>query len=132
VAVTPPTADLIELTLSTVEAREETRRLSGVLTGSDMNDERFHLIVKEPGDKTRHYRGGVEPALLATLRLIPLDSRVRTEIAASVPSPSRWSAPSPSQAPPPAEISDVRVVAQQPPSRACTFTEPTQRYWPRM
>lgn len=81
-----------------------------MLTGSDMNDERFHLIVTEPGDKTRHYRGGVEAALLATLRLIPLDSRVPTEIAASVPSPSRWSAPSPSQAPPPAELLAADVV----------------------
>lgn len=79
IAVTPAIADMVDEALSTVSTHEETIRVIGTLTGSDMNDERFHVIVREP-DRDRHYRGGVEADALAALKEITPDTRVRAEI----------------------------------------------------
>ncbi len=59
---------------------EETMTLVGTLTGGDVSDERFHLIVEDEGGRLRDVRGNVEPELVSKLADIHLGSRVQATV----------------------------------------------------
>lgn len=79
-AVSPSTAVVVAEALAATTASDEQITVRGVLTGGDVDDERFHLIVENPQGADKHYRGAVAANVLPTLRLMPFDSRVVAEI----------------------------------------------------
>lgn len=83
IAVSPSTAAVIVEALSNVRVTEENVVVVGVLTGGDLTDERFHLILDEEQAKPRDYKGNVEPNLIETLRSLTLGSRVQATIQVS-------------------------------------------------
>lgn len=82
VAITPRAAEFVSEVLGLTRAEEEIRPVRGVLTGGDIDDERFHIIPDADEEGwPQNVRGAVEPALLPKLRLLTFGTRVRAEVA---------------------------------------------------
>jgi hypothetical protein len=80
IAVSSVTAAAVVDALSSIRMDEETITLVGTLTGGDVSDERFHLVVEDESGRRRDVRGNVEPELVSQLKDIHLGSRVQATV----------------------------------------------------